>query len=97
MSSFWKNWSRMARYKIEIKRSAAKEIKKLPTKDLKNILAKIESLSENPRPVDSIKLSGEEKYRVWYGDCRILYAIQDQILVIYIVKVGHRKDVYRPK
>ena len=85
----------MEKYKIVIKKSAAKEIKSLPSKDLKRVLAKIESLSDNPRGIDSQKLSGEEKYRVRCGDYRILYTIEDDILVVCVVKVGHRKDVYR--
>ena len=85
----------MGKYKIEIKRSALKEIKQLPAKDLKRILAKIESLSDDPRPVDCKKLSTEEKYRIRYGVYRILYEIKDDVLIVYVVKVGHRKDIYR--
>jgi mRNA interferase RelE/StbE len=87
----------MGKYRIEIKRSAVKEIKKLPSKDIPKILAQIESLSENPRPGDSIKLSQEEKYRVRCGQYRILYAVEDQVLIVYIVRVGHREDVYRTR
>jgi len=87
----------MGKYRIEIKRSAAKEIKHLPPLDLKKILAKIESFSENPRPADCVKLSAEEKYRVRCGDYRILYAIEDDVLVVTVVRVGHRKDVYRKR
>lgn len=85
----------MGRYKVEIKKSAVKEIKGLPSAILKKVLAKIESLSDDPRPQGSVKLSAEEKYRVRLGDYRILYAIEDKALIIYIVKVGRRKDVYR--
>ena len=85
----------MEKYSIEIKKSAVKEIKSLPAQVLKKILAKIASLAENPRPPDSIKLSGEEKYRLRCGNYRVLYTIEDQVLVVYVVKVGHRKDVYR--
>lgn len=85
----------MGKYRVEIKKSAVKEIKKLLSSDLKKVLAKIASLSEDPRSQDSAKLSGEEKYRVRCGDYRILYTIEDKALVVYIVKVGHRRDVYR--
>lgn len=85
----------MGKYKIEIKRSAIKEIRKLPTSDLKMILNKIESLADNPRPFGAIKLSIQEKYRLRCGDYRILYSIKDDVLTIYIVKVSHRKEVYR--
>ena len=84
----------MARYKIEIKKSAVKELESIPSNDLKRILSKIKSLAENPRPIGSLKLSGDDRYRIRQGNYRILYTIQDDILTIYIVKVGHRKDVY---
>ena len=84
----------MANYKIEIKKSAAKEIAKLPRNILKRILTKIESLSSDPRPNGCKKLTADEKYRVRVGNYRILYSIEDEILVIYVVKVSHRKKVY---
>ena len=87
----------MGKYRIEIKRSAAKEIKKFPSSDLKKVLVQIESLSENPRPINSIKLSGEEKYRIRCGDYRILYTIKDDVLFVFVVKIGHRKDVYKDR
>lgn len=85
----------MGKYKIEIKRSAVKEIERLSRKDIKAVLNEIASLSDNPRPYGSKKLSGKEKYRIRCGDYRILYAIEDDVLVIYVVKVGHRRDVCR--
>ena len=84
----------MAKYKIEIKRSAVKEIRKLPSRDLKKILAKISSLANNPRPKGCVKLSADDKYRIRVGVHRILYEIKDKRLVIIVVKVAHRKDVY---
>lgn len=87
----------MAKYKIEIKKSAVQEIKKLPSRELKNILAKIDSLANSPRGPDTVKLSGEEKYRVRVGDYRILYMIEDDVLIVYVVKVAHRKDVYKKR
>jgi mRNA interferase RelE/StbE len=85
----------MAKYKIEIKKSAAKELNNLPSNDLKKIIQKIQNLAENPRPHDCKKLTGEEKYRIRSGDYRILYLIEDNVLIIYVVRVGHRRDVYR--
>ncbi|MEI6832324.1 MAG: type II toxin-antitoxin system RelE/ParE family toxin [Candidatus Omnitrophota bacterium] len=85
----------MGKYKVEIKKSAVKEIEHLPRKDMKAVLGRIEALSENPRPHDCKKLSGQEKYRIRCGNYRILYSIEDDILIVLIVKVGHRKDVYR--
>lgn len=83
-----------ADYKIEIKKSAQKEIKNLPNKELKKVVDKINSLAHEPRPAGCKKLSGEEKYRIRVGSYRVLYSIEDDVLVIYVVKVGHRKDVY---
>ena len=85
----------MASYELLIKPSAAKEIESLPRKDRLRVVAKIQSLITDPRPDGCIKLSGHEQYRVRQGDYRILYEIHDRQLVITVVKVGHRRDVYR--
>jgi len=85
----------MASYSIEIKKSAAKEISALPRNDTERIIRKIQLLADDPRPHGCRKLSGEEKYRIRVGPYRILYQIEDEKLVIYVVKVGHRRDVYR--
>ena len=84
----------MVNYKIEIKRSASKEIEKLPKSVLKRVLNKIQSLGREPRPSGCKKLTADEKYRVRVGDYRILYSIENDKLMIYIVKVGHRKKIY---
>ncbi len=85
----------MAEYKIFFRKSVWKDFESIPKKELNRILEEIESLSENPRPSGSQKLSGQERYRIRQGRYRILYSIQDKELTIWIVKVGHRKDVYR--
>ena len=85
----------MGRYKLQIKKSAVKEIEQLPRKDIRAVTARIEALADNPRPQGCKKLSGQEKYKIRCGDYRILYEIQDDILTVLVVKVGHRKDVYR--
>ena len=85
----------MASYSLEIKRSAAKELAQLPPKDRGRVAARIQALANDPRPVGAEKLSGQERYRVRQGDFRILYEIEDQILRIMVVKIGHRRDVYR--
>ena len=85
----------MASYSIRIKRSAAKEIEALPLKDRKRMVSRIQSLADNPRPVGSEKLSGQDKYRLRQGDYRILYEIIDTELVVTVVKVGNRGDIYR--
>lgn len=85
----------MAVYKIEIKRSAAKELEKIQKKDRDRVIEKIEALSEDPRPPQSKKLSGEEKYRIRQGDYRVLYQIYDEVIIVVVVKVAHRKEVYK--
>lgn len=85
----------MAAYKIFFKRSVEKDFKSIPKKDLKKILDRIEMLAENPRLSGSEKLTGQKRYRVRQGLYRIVYSIQDNELTVWVVKVGHRKDVYR--
>lgn len=85
----------MGKYRVEIKKSAVKEIEHLPRKDIKAVMDKIALLADSPRPRDCKKLSGQEKYRIRCRNYRILYSIEDNILIVYVVKVGHRRDVYR--
>jgi mRNA interferase RelE/StbE len=84
----------MAAYKISFKKSVWKDFEGIPNKDLKRILERIESLGENPRLPGCKKLTGQERYRLRQGRYRILYSIQDEELSVWIVKVGHRKNVY---
>ena len=85
----------MAKYKIRVKKSAAKELGKLSKKELVKILDKIEALSSDLHPVGSIKLTNEEKYRIRVGNYRVLYKVENDILTVFVVKVGHRKHIYR--
>ena len=85
----------MATFSIQIKKSAQKEIKALPAPDKKRVIAKIQALADDPRGQDSKKLSAQERFRVRVGVYRILYEIHDDILIVMIVKVAHRKEVYR--
>jgi len=85
----------MESYRLVIKKSAAKEIEKLNKQDRVRIIEKIQGLSADPRPAGSKKLSGQEKFRVRQGNYRILYQIIDNELIVSVVKVGHRRDVYR--
>jgi len=86
----------VAKYRILIKPSAVKEIEAIsPKKDRQRIVARISKLADNPRPPGCEKLSGQEKYRIRQGRYRIVYSIEDQDLIVYVVKVGYRKDVYR--
>ena len=85
----------MASYRLLIKPSAAKELETLPHKDRRRIATKIQHLASEPRPAGTEKLSGQEKYRLRQGNYRILYSVDDAQLAVVIVKIGHRRDVYR--
>jgi mRNA interferase RelE/StbE len=85
----------VANYKVEIKRSAAKELEQLPPKDRARVVTRIQSLATDPRPPGAEKLSGQERYRVRQGNYRILYEIHDDLVVVVVVKIAHRRDVYR--
>lgn len=83
-------------YRIEFVRRAAKQFKALPTQEQQRLRSKIDALASESRPTGVIKLAGEENlYRIRVGDYRIVYAIQDDQLLILVVKVSHRRDVYR--
>lgn len=85
----------MAAYKLFFKKSVRKDLERVPKRELKKVLSRIRSLAKNPRPHGCEKLSGQEKYRIRQGKYRIIYSIQDQELTVWIVKVGHRRDIYR--
>ena len=85
----------MASYSLNVKRSAERELRAIPKADLARIVQRIQSLTSNPRPHDSEKLSGEDKYRIRQGDWRIVYGIDDAAKVVDIVRIGHRREVYR--
>ena len=86
----------MGKYKVLIKPSAVKEIEAIPQKKVRQqIIRRIQHLAEDPRPPGSKKLSGHDRYRIRQGVYRIVYAVEDNKLVIYVIKIGHRKDVYR--
>ena len=84
------------KYRIEVKRSAAKALKKIPKPDRKRVSEKIDSLAEKLPNSDITKMKGNNPFRkVRIGNYRIIYEIQDDVLLILIVKIGHRKDIYR--
>jgi mRNA interferase RelE/StbE len=85
----------MGRYSLVFKRSVAKDLREIPKNDVARILKCFEALSEDPRAPGCEKLSGKERYRVRQGAYRIVYEIEDAILTVVVVKVGHRRDVYR--
>lgn len=85
----------MAGFEIVIKRSVAKDLQAIPNADVVRILARIKSLRDDPRPSDARKLSGREHYRIRQGTYRIVYEIRHLELIVVVIKVGHRRDVYR--
>lgn len=85
----------MANYKLIIKKSVAKDLRPIPNKDVARILEHMAALQENPRPAGSEKLSGQERYRIRQGVYRIIYEVADELLIVTVVKVGHRKQVYK--
>jgi mRNA interferase RelE/StbE len=85
----------MASYELVFKKSVAKDLRGLPKQDVKRLLLRIRSLADDPRPEGCEKLSGQERYRVRQGSYRVVYAIEDSRLIVLIVKVAHRRDVYR--
>ena len=85
----------MAVYSIFFRESVSKDLAAIPRDDLKRIMERIGRLADDPRPVGCEKLSGQEKYRLRQGNYRIVYSIQDNELTVWVVKVGHRREVYR--
>ena len=85
----------MASYSLAFKKSVASDLRSIPNKDVKRILKPINSLRDDPRAEGCVKLSNQEKYRVRQGSYRIVYEIQDTELVILVVKVAHRGQVYQ--
>ncbi|WP_376694141.1 type II toxin-antitoxin system RelE family toxin [Wenzhouxiangella sp. EGI_FJ10409] len=85
----------MARYELVVKRSVAKDLRRIPNPDVARILEQIEALREDPRPRGCEKLSGQERYRIRQGPSRILYEVLGGRLIVTVVKVAHRKSVYR--
>ena len=85
----------MEKYRITFKKSVAKDLRVIPKNDIKKILSKIDTLAVNPRGEGCIKLSGQENYRVRQGLYRIVYEIKEDVLVVNVVKVAHRSQVYK--
>lgn len=85
----------MEKYDIIVKHSAQKELEAIPKVYLAPITKLIASLANHPRPNGAEKLSGDEKYRIRKGPYRIIYSIHDTELIIWVVKIAHRKEVYR--
>lgn len=76
-------------YQITLVRSAERDLRKIPGKDLKKVLKRIEALAFEPRAPGHVKLAGEELYRIRQGNHRVIYAIEDEILRILVIAAGH--------
>jgi mRNA interferase RelE/StbE len=85
----------VASYSVLITRSASKELERVPTKDRQRIVEKIRLLADTPRPAGCEKLTGEDKYRLRQRDYRILYEIVDDELIVTVVRIGNRREVYK--
>ncbi|MFN0162923.1 MAG: type II toxin-antitoxin system RelE family toxin [Burkholderiales bacterium] len=86
----------MARYELRFKPSVAKDLRAIPKADVRRVLARIETLRVDPRAPGCEKLAGgDELYRIRQGTYRIVYAILDEQVVVEVIRVGHRREVYR--
>jgi mRNA interferase RelE/StbE len=85
----------MEKYEITFKKSVTKDLRVIPKKDVKKILDRINALSENPRMEGCVKLTGSNFYRVRQGNYRIIYEIRNKTLVVTVIKIGIRADVYK--
>ena len=85
----------MASYRLLIKPSAAKELEGIPLKDRQRLVKRIQALADEPRPPGCEKLSGSDRYRIRQWNYRVVFGIEDDQLVVVVVKAGHRRDVYR--
>ena len=85
------------KYKVQIAESAAKALEKIPKRDKDKIVEKIEYLGLDPRPNGYVKLQGSKvtMYRIRYGDYRIVYTVKDEILLVLVLEIGNRKEIYR--
>jgi mRNA interferase RelE/StbE len=87
----------MAEYRIFFRKSVWQDIEKIPKKSLQQMMKRIAAFVVDPRPPGCEKLTGQERYRIRQGTYRIIYAIRDDELTVWVVKIGQRKDVYRLK
>jgi mRNA interferase RelE/StbE len=86
----------MVSYKVEISKNVRKkDLPSIPKLDLAKIVNRIESLAENPFPEGAVRLKGREEWRIRQGDYRILYVVEQEVVTVFVVKVGHRREIYR--
>lgn len=85
----------MGGYRVFFRKSVERDLSRIPIQDVARIMERVLALAEDPRPRGYEKLSSQERYRIRQGKYRIIYSIQDEELTVWVVKVGHRRDVYR--
>lgn len=85
----------MARFELRFKASVSKDLRGVPAADLRRILERIEALRADPRPPGCQKLGGSELYRIRQGLWRIVYSIDEGTVIVEVIRIGHRRDVYR--
>jgi len=85
----------MAEFEVRINKAAAKELGRVPKTETRRILRRIDGLRRDPRPAGSEKLAGRDAYRIRQGDYRIIYTIDSHRIIVEVIRVGHRSDVYR--
>ena len=86
----------MALYKVEInKKVRKKDLPSISLKDVRRIIERIQKLANDPYPVDAVRLKGRDEWRIRQGDYRILYIVEEKIVTVFVVKIGHRREVYK--
>ena len=85
----------MASYRLLIKPSAVKELEALPAQDRRRLVTRLKRLSTDPRPAGSERLSASDLYRIRQGNYRVLYSMDDRERIVLVIKIGHRRNVYR--
>ena len=85
----------MAGYRVGFRARVRKDLKRIPSADVVRIMERIAGLATEPRPSGAEKLSTRDRYRIRQEDYRIVYEIEDDVVTVWVVKVGHRRDVYR--
>ena len=85
----------MAKYNLEVKPSVWKDLDPVPKADRKRLIKRINELRIEPRPFGCQKLSGHERYRIRQGNYRILYTIEDELLIVFVIKIGNRREIYK--
>ena len=90
-----RTWTRVTLFSIELSTSARKSIKKFASKEQVLVYTVLETLKSNPTPPKSLKLRGRDGYRIRVGDLRIIYTVQRGKLIVLILDVGHRREIYR--